>query len=380
MPSTTTSPRCTGSALHALATVGRPARPRRGRPARGARRPAAAGPVGGRAGRPDRDRMPGGWRGARGWALAVAAAVVRGRRRRAGRRLGGRRPRVVPTPTTPQPSAAGVPDVVRAAHATRRRPTGPLSRTVAAVLVCAQTDEGSVWAGSLPPDAPVSLPLAVDALALQPRTERRPSARTCRRDRPSGWCCAAPTAAIRTYANEGLACNGWPALASYYVALAEQGALTRRSGSGATDRRLPRLSLDPRQVARATGPGAAEPAPRDRAGDRHRLPAPARRCATAIPRYRADPDQRDGRPAAGRSSTPTWPGPGPALAPGSTCTDRDVAVRGAGQDRRRPAARAEQRLRRPVHRRLDRRATPGRSAPRPATCCGPCSSPSEASA
>ena len=28
---------------------------------------------------------------------------------------------------------------------------------------------------------------------------------------------------MRTYANEGLACNGWPALASYYAALAEQG-------------------------------------------------------------------------------------------------------------------------------------------------------------
>jgi hypothetical protein len=103
---------------------------------------------------------------------------------------------------------------------------------VAAVLVCAQTDEGSVWAGSLPPDAPVSLPLAVDALVLRPRTNGAGCA-----DLPQGpafrMVLQGRDGTLTTYANEGLACNGWPALASYYVALAEQEA-DAGSGSGAT--------------------------------------------------------------------------------------------------------------------------------------------------
>ncbi len=159
------------------------------------------------------------WRGARGWALAavalaVSAAVVGLAAR------GGDDP-VVPAPSPAvatlacrnpfgPPSPPAVPD-------------GPLSRTVAAVLVCAQTDEGSVWAGSLPPDAPLSVPLAVDSLTLQPRTSGSECAAL-----PQGpafrMLLRGNDGSIRTYANEGLACNGWPALASYYVALAEQGA------------------------------------------------------------------------------------------------------------------------------------------------------------
>ena len=168
-------------------------------------------------------------RGARGWALAVAGVVVVAV-------LGGLASRggdngVVPTPPTPQPAALacrtslGPPTPPVA-------PTGPLSRTVASVLVCAQTDEGSAWAGSLPPDAAVSVPLAVDALVLQPRTDGAECA-----DLPQGpafrMVLRGNDGSVRTYANEGLACNGWPALASYYVALAEQGA-DPGSGSGAT--------------------------------------------------------------------------------------------------------------------------------------------------
>jgi hypothetical protein len=104
---------------------------------------------------------------------------------------------------------------------------------VSAVLVCAQTDEGSVWSGFLPPDAPVSAPLAVDALVLAPRT----SGVECP-DLPTGpafrLVLLGVDGAVRTYANEGLACNGWPALASYYAALAEQGALAD-SGTDATE-------------------------------------------------------------------------------------------------------------------------------------------------
>jgi DNA-directed RNA polymerase specialized sigma24 family protein len=178
----------------------------------------------------DTPRPYAGWtRSARGWALAVAGlvvlAVVAGLASRGGGGVG-------PTPPTPEPAALAcrtsfgppTPPV---------KPSGPLSSTVAAVLVCAQTDEGSVWAGSLPPDAPVSAALAVDALVLQPRTSGAECA-----DLPQGpafrMVLQGKDGAFRTYANEGLACNGWPALASYYVALAEQSADVG-SGSGATD-------------------------------------------------------------------------------------------------------------------------------------------------
>lgn len=168
-------------------------------------------------------------RGARGWALAVAGLAVVGVVAGLASRGGGEV--VDPSPTTPEPAALacrssfGPPSPLVA-------PTAPLSRDVAAVLVCAQTDEGSVWAGSLPPDAPVTAPLAVDALALQPRTDGTGCANL-----PQGpafrMVLRRNDGSIRTYANEGLACNGWPALASYYVALAEQSA-DPGSGSGAT--------------------------------------------------------------------------------------------------------------------------------------------------
>ncbi|KRF27379.1 hypothetical protein [Phycicoccus sp. Soil802] len=159
------------------------------------------------------------WRGVRGWALggvALVAAVAIG-----GILAGGDPDRVAPLPT-PQPSAVTCRDSL-APPTPPQAATEPLSRTVSAVLVCAQTDEGSVWSGSLPPDAPVSEPLAVDALVLAPRT----SGTECP-DLPTGpafrLVLLGTDGAVRTYANEGLACNGWPALASYYTALAEQGA------------------------------------------------------------------------------------------------------------------------------------------------------------
>ncbi|MEO6413364.1 MAG: hypothetical protein ABIO48_12340 [Pedococcus sp.] len=178
----------------------------------------------------DPPRPYAGWkRGARGWALAVVGlvvvAIVAGLASRGGD--GG----VDPSPPTPEPAALAcrtsfgppTPPVT---------PSGQLSETVEAVLVCAQTDQGSVWAGSLPPDAPVSVPLAVDALVLQPRTGGSECAAL-----PQGpafrMLLQGNDSSVTTYANEGLACNGWPALASYYVALAEQSADVG-SGSGAT--------------------------------------------------------------------------------------------------------------------------------------------------
>jgi DNA-directed RNA polymerase specialized sigma24 family protein len=168
------------------------------------------------------------WRGVRGWALgavAVVAVATVG-----GLLAGGGRDQVVPLPT-PQPSRMTCRD-----SATPPSPpqltTAPLSRTVSAVLVCAQTDEGSVWSGSLPPDAPVSVPIAVDALVLAPRTTGTECPKL-----PTGpafrMVLLGTDGTVRTYANEGLACNGWPALASYYAALAEQGELG--TGPGPTD-------------------------------------------------------------------------------------------------------------------------------------------------
>jgi DNA-directed RNA polymerase specialized sigma24 family protein len=169
------------------------------------------------------------WRGVRGWAVGAGALVVAVAV--GGLLAGGGRDGIRPLPTPTQ--SAGV--TCRDSDTAPVPPTvttEPLSRTVSAVLVCAQTDEGSVWSGFLPPDAPVSVPLAVDALALAPRT----SGAECP-DLPTGpafrLVLLGADGQVRTYANEGLACNGWPALASYYVALAEQGALAD-AGSEAT--------------------------------------------------------------------------------------------------------------------------------------------------
>ncbi|SDP35237.1 DNA-directed RNA polymerase specialized sigma subunit, sigma24 family [Pedococcus dokdonensis] len=170
------------------------------------------------------------WRGVRGWAFAAVALVV-------AVAVGGLLAAGEPNRVTPVPSPTATAVTCRTSAATPVPPAvtaEPLSRTVAAVLVCAQTDEGSVWSGFLPPDAPVSAPLAVDALVLAPRTA-------------GAECPALPTGpafrlllqgidgTVRAYANEGLACNGWPALASYYTALAEQGVLDQRAAGSIDD-------------------------------------------------------------------------------------------------------------------------------------------------
>ena len=219
------------------------------------------------------------WRGARGWALggvALVAAVAAG-----GVLAGGGDDEVPPLPT-PQPSVVSCRDS-RAAPTPPPVTSEPLSRTVSTVLVCAQTDDGSVWSGFLPPDAPVSLPLAVDALVLEPRT--------------SGTeCPALPTGpafrlvlqgtdgSVRTYANEGLACNGWPALASYYVALAEQ-TVASDAAPG-----VPRSQfLDcPTVLGKSLAPpGLAPPSlPRGTVLEAATACLHPRAVATAIPRFR----------------------------------------------------------------------------------------------
>ena len=219
------------------------------------------------------------WRGVRGWALggaALVAAVTVGALLAA-----GGTGQVAPLPT-PTPSAVTCRDSL-----TPPTPppvtTEPLSRSVSAVLVCAQTDEGSVWSGFLPPDAPVSVPLAVDALVLAPRTS-------------GAECPALPTGpafrlvllgtdgTVSTYANEGLACNGWPALASYYAALAEQGALTDAASDATDGGFLGCPSVLGKSLA---PPGDAPPSlPRGSVLEAATACLHPRAVATAVPRFR----------------------------------------------------------------------------------------------
>ncbi|GAA2170084.1 hypothetical protein [Pedococcus bigeumensis] len=219
------------------------------------------------------------WRGVRGWALggvALVAAVT------VGSLLAGRGPDGVTPLPTPQPSAVTCRDSL-APPTPPPVTTEPLSRSVSAVLVCAQTDDGSVWSGFLPPDAPVSVPLAVDALDLAPRTR-------------GTECPPLPTGpafrmvllgvdgAVHTYANEGLACNGWPALASYYTALAEQGALTDPASDATEGGFLGCPSVLGKSLA---PPGVAPPSlPRGAVLEAATACLHPRAVPTAVPRFR----------------------------------------------------------------------------------------------
>jgi DNA-directed RNA polymerase specialized sigma24 family protein len=220
------------------------------------------------------------WRGARGWALGGAALVVAVAA--GGILASGDGDRVVlPTPT-PEPSRISCRDSARA-------PTPPpvskepLSRSVAAVLVCAQTDEGSVWSGFLPPDAPDSVPLAVDALVLAPRTKGSECA-----DLPRGpafrLVMLGTDGEVHSYANEGLACNGWPALASYYTALAEQGVAADPRVAATDDGFLGCPTVLGKSLA---PPGVAPPSlPRGTVLEAATACLHPRAVATSVPRFR----------------------------------------------------------------------------------------------
>ena len=254
-----------------------------------------------------------GWlRGARGWAFAVAGlavvALVGGVVSRGGD--GG-----LPTPPTPPPAALScrttfgppTPPVVR---------SQPLSITVAAVLVCAQTDEGSVWAGSLPPDAPVSIPLAVDALTLQPRTSGAECA-----DLPQGpafrMVLQGKDGIMTTYANEGLACNGWPALASYYVALAEQSA---EEGPGPGDTGAVFLGCPSILGRTRSAPGVAPPSlPRGTVLKAATACLHPRPMLTKVPRYRGIRGNVMGGPQLAQLNADLAKA-GSSAVPGSSCS------------------------------------------------------------
>ena len=163
------------------------------------------------------------WRGLRGWvfalgALGVTALVVGLLPRQTGNGLDP-----APGPTPPLVASAVSCRTSSGPPAPPRPVEPPLSARYVGVLVCARTDDGSVWSGALPPDDPVTDPLALDSLVLSPRG----SGAACP-DLPRGpayrLLLLGRDGTTTTWANEGLACDGWPALQQVYVATAEQGA------------------------------------------------------------------------------------------------------------------------------------------------------------
>ena len=372
-PSTTASPPCTGTAC----TRWRPWAPDLALDEEGlraaARRAATAGPVRRRAARTHRARMPAG---------CVARAAGRSRwpacgGRRRGRRacLGRRRRRRRCPPPTPPDRRRWRAGLARTTVATRRPDGAPQPHRVGrAGLRADRTRVG---------------------LVRVPAT-RRPGQRAARGRRPRRWqprtdgaeCADLPQGpglpdgapghrrhGARTYANEGLACNGWPALASYYVGPGRAG---RRSGLGIgrDRRRLPRLPVGARQVARATGRGPAEPAPGHGAGGGHRLPAPPARRSRRSRGYRPIRTNVMGAPQlaqlnADLARSGSKPRPGQHVHGRarhcSSCEARTVD----GRLLELSSACAD------LFTSTGSPATPGRSAPRPGTCCAPCSSSSD---
>lgn len=112
----------------------------------------------------------------------------------------------------------------------------PLSQDVRAVLVCADRSDASIWVGSLPPDEPLSTPAGLDYLRFDSR------------DQPEA-CPPLPSGAayrmlvlgrdghVTVHDNQRLACNGWPALDRYFIALGDQ--LSAQWASPAQDPFLP---------------------------------------------------------------------------------------------------------------------------------------------
>ena len=171
------------------------------------------------------------WRGVRGWLFAVAAVGVTALVVSLVPRQPGAD--VAPPPRPPvslQPTALSC-ESSPGPPAPPRPVQPPLSGRFVAVLVCARTDDASVWSGTLPPDDPVTDPIALDSLALEPRGSGAPCP-----DLPSGpayrLLLLGRDGTTTTWANEGLACDGWPALAGTYVAAAEQRARTDPDDNG----------------------------------------------------------------------------------------------------------------------------------------------------
>lgn len=132
----------------------------------------------------------------------------------------------------------------------------PLSATVRQVLVCADRSDASAWAGSLPPDEPVFGAVGLDYLRFDPRSV-------------NGSCAALPSGVayrmlvqgldgrLAVYDNQQLACNGWPALDRYFIALGDQ--LSAQWGTTSGDPFLPCPSVLSEALTRASDQAAALP-------------------------------------------------------------------------------------------------------------------------
>ena len=129
-----------------------------------------------------------------------------------------------PSPTTSSPPS--LPFQYCQLPAVAAAPAGSDGRSMSerydAALVCARTDGDSVWSGSLPPDDVLTEPPALDLL----RVAARDDGATCPPSLPRG---PAFRLLLRTHdgtveylPNEALRCDGWEALSSYFVAVAEQ--------------------------------------------------------------------------------------------------------------------------------------------------------------
>jgi hypothetical protein len=96
----------------------------------------------------------------------------------------------------------------------------PLSQQLREVLVCADRSSRSVWQGFLPPDEPVSLPGSLDYLSFK-ATQSQPCPVM-----PAGpsyrFLLLDLTGQVTAVDNRSLACNGWPALNRYFIALGDQ--------------------------------------------------------------------------------------------------------------------------------------------------------------
>jgi DNA-directed RNA polymerase specialized sigma24 family protein len=112
----------------------------------------------------------------------------------------------------------------------------PLSATVREVLVCADRSDASAWVGSLPPDEPVSGAVGLDYLRFDPRSVKESCAAL-----PSGvayrMLVQRLDGRLAAYDNQRLACNGWPALDRYFIALGDQ--LSAQWGTPPEDPFLP---------------------------------------------------------------------------------------------------------------------------------------------
>ena len=215
--------------------------------------PSLDGLAGPPATRPSRARRTAGWAGAAVvllGAAAIAASVAAPRLGAPGQ----------PTPSvhTPSRTALGSSDCVRRQDAPVVPPgsgLGPPGNPVVGVVVCARTDDDSVWTGYLPPSQPVTDARAIAMVVLA----RRDAGSGCG-DVPQGPAfrvlVESSDGHVATYANESLRCNGWPALDSFYRAEAEQDTVRAQARWADGFLTCPPV-FDPR-----TGATGAEPLPR----------------------------------------------------------------------------------------------------------------------